>query len=116
MFEKFYKKHMMPSYWGPLRVDFVRRPEPENLVRHYRNLPMQFTENTKSRLFGSVVRVLDFYRGGQGSNPIRDMGFFKLCIMSYLQIFIFVRIENFIGKIWLILICLLKTLIVARRF
>ena len=29
------------------------------------------------RLFGSVVRALDFYPGGPGSNPIRDMGFFS---------------------------------------
>ena len=30
-----------------------------------------------SRLFGSVVTALDFYRGGPGSNPIRDVGFFQ---------------------------------------
>ena len=27
--------------------------------------------------FGSVVRALDFYPGGPGSNPIRDVGFFQ---------------------------------------
>ena len=37
------------------------------------------SDNTASgsRLFGSVVRALDFYPGGPGWNPIRDVGFFS---------------------------------------
>ena len=35
---------------------------------------------------------MDFYPGDPVSNPIRDVGFFfKLCIISYLRIFIFAR-------------------------
>ena len=43
------------------------------------------------RLFGSVVRVvraLDFYPGDPGSNSMRDVGFFKLCIISTANFYI----------------------------
>ena len=44
------------------------------------------TTASKSRLFGSVVRALDFYPGGQGSNPTIDGKFFQLCFIPLIRL------------------------------
>ena len=38
-----------------------------------------------SQLFGSVVRALDFYPGGPGSNPTTGGNFFQLCFIPMLR-------------------------------
>ena len=43
------------------------------------------TTTSGSRLFGSMVRVLDFYPGGRGSNPTIGETFFQLCVIPLLD-------------------------------
>ena len=44
------------------------------------------TTASESRLFGSVVRALDFYPGGPGSIPRKDGIFFQLCFIPLLRL------------------------------
>ena len=44
------------------------------------------TTASGSRLFSSVVRALDFYPGGPGSNPTIGGKFFQLCFIPLLRL------------------------------
>ena len=53
---------------------------------------VQWLEHWISIPTGTLSLNTNKQTSGPGSNPIRDVGFFfKLCIISYLRIFIFVR-------------------------